>query len=131
MHFYGKLILSLAVVAGIAAGLLAVTYTTTAPVIAQREIEDQAKALENVFFLQKKDGAFTLQGREIAGGVTALYGENPDKPAYFAVTGQAIGYNSSVPVSIMVGFPGPAADAATLLDGYVDPGRLLLGYFSV
>ncbi len=125
MNFYGKLIVSLAVVAGVAAGLLAFTYTTTAPVIAQREIEDQAKALENVFFLQKKDGALNLQGKEIAQGVTALYApENADQPAYFAVTGQAIGYNSSVPVSLMVGFTGPAADAASLLDGYVAPDKM-------
>ena len=125
MNFYGKLIVSLAVVSGIAAGLLAFTYNTTAPVIAQREIEDQAKALENVFFLQKKDGAFTLEPKKLADGVTALYApENADKPAYYAVTGQAIGYNSSVPVSLMVGFTGPADKPAALLGGYVDANSL-------
>ena len=125
MNFYGKLIVSLAVVAGIAAGLLAFTYKTTAPVIAQREIEDKAKALENVFFLQRKDGTLALQGKEIAPGVTALYQpDNQDKPAYYAVTGEAIGYNSGVPVSLMVGFTGPAADPATLLEGYVDADKM-------
>ncbi len=125
MNFYGKLIVSLAVVSGIAAGLLAFTYNTTAPVIAQREIEDQAKALENVFFLQKKDGAFTLAPKKLADGVTALYTpDNADTPAYYAVTGQAIGYNSSVPVSLMVGFTGPAGKPAALLEGYVDQDKL-------
>ncbi len=36
MNFYAKLIVSLAVVSGIAAGLLAFTYTTTAPVALQK-----------------------------------------------------------------------------------------------
>ena len=125
MNFYGRLILSLAVVAGIAALLLSITYTTTAPVIAQREIEDQAKALENVFFLQKEGGALSLKPQAVAEGVTALYtADQPDKPAYFAVTGQAIGYNSGVPISLMVGFTGPAADPASLLEGYVDKDRM-------
>lgn len=125
MNLYGKLIISLALVSGIASGLLAVTYTTTAPVIARREIEDQAKALENVFFLQKDAKGFTLKGTEIADGVTALFTQDqPDKPAYYAVTGSATGYNSGVPISLMVGFTGPAQDPDTLLEGYVPSDRL-------
>lgn len=125
MKFYLRLILSLALVAGIAAALLAVTYKTTAPVIAQRDIEDQAKALENVFFLQKDGGQFALSPKTIAEGVTALYAaDNADAPVYYAATGQAIGYNSGVPVNLMVGFTGPASDAKTLLDGYVPASQL-------
>lgn len=125
MNLYGKLIISLAAVAGIASGLLAVTYNTTAPVIAQREIQDQAKALENVFFLQKDAKGFSLKTEEIAPGVTALYKEGEsNKPAYYAVTGSATGYNSGVPISLMVGFTGPAGDAASLLEGYVPSERL-------
>lgn len=125
MNFYLRLIVSLAVVAGIAAGLLAVTYKTTAPVIAQRDLEDQAKALENVFFLQKDGGKLALDQKPLAEGVTALYkpGES-DKPVYYAVTGQAIGYNSGVPLSLMVGFTGPGADARESLAGYVPENRL-------
>ncbi len=129
MTFYGKLIVALALVAGIAAGLLSYTYTVTAPTIELRGIEEQAKALQNVFFLQaEKDGnqtRFLLRPEPIADGVTALYREdNPDTPAYYAAVGQAVGYNSSVPVSLMVGFTGAAADAASLLEGYVDPAGL-------
>ncbi len=125
MNFFAKLVISLAVVSGVAAGLLSFTYATTAPEIAKRELEDQANALRNVFFLQQEDGKLALDSREIAPGVTALFapGES-EKPAYYAVTGQATGYNSGVPVSLMVGFTGPAADAPTLLKGYVDEGRM-------
>ncbi|MCC8181035.1 MAG: FMN-binding protein [Planctomycetes bacterium] len=120
MNFYTKLVLSLALVAGIASGLLAFTYATTAPVIAGREVEDRAKALEKVFFLQSENGAFALTPKEIGNGVVALYtADNPDQPAYYAASGQAIGYNSTVPITLMVGFTGPAADPASLLQGYV------------
>ncbi len=125
MNFYARLVISLTLFAGIAAGLLSVTYATTAPVIAQREIEDRAFALRNVFFLQQKDGRFGLEGKEIAPGVTALFAPgDSEKPAYYAATGQATGYNSSVPVTLMVGFTGPAKDAAALLEGYVDADKM-------
>jgi Predicted NADH:ubiquinone oxidoreductase, subunit RnfG len=122
MKFYARLVISLAVTAGIAAGLLAFTYNTTRPIIEQRAVEDAAAALENVFFLQvdRDNGAFSLTPKRLTDDVTALYkADNADVPAYFAVTGQAIGYNSSVPIQLMVGFTGPAADAKTLLAGYV------------
>lgn len=120
MKFYLRLFLSLAITSGVAGGLLAFTYRTTAPVIAQREIEDREKALQSVFFLRSD-----LQAKPVADGVTALYlPDSPDAPAYYAVAGQAIGYNSTVPLSLMVGFTGDAADAATMLDGYVDADRL-------
>lgn len=125
MKFYLRLIVSLALIAGIAAALLSITYKTTAPVIAQRDIEDQAKALENVFFLQRDGDNFSLESKPIAEGVTALYkADNANAPAYYAVTGQAIGYNSGVPVNLMVGFTGPAADAKSLLEGYVSGDKL-------
>jgi Predicted NADH:ubiquinone oxidoreductase, subunit RnfG len=127
MNQYVRLIVSLAVTAGIAAGLLAVTYETTKPEIAKREIEDKAKALENVFFLQKDagSGAFTLIPKPLNDNVTALYtADNPDSPVYYAVSGAATGYNSGVPVSLMVGFTGPAAEPATLLKGYVPEDKL-------
>lgn len=120
MDFYRRLVVSLALCAGIAAALLAATYSITSPVIQVREKEEQAKALMNVFFLGKfGDGGMTL--REIADGVTALYDPAaPDKPAYYAAQGEAVGYNSSSPVSLMVGFTGSDRDARDLLDGYVD-----------
>jgi Na+-translocating ferredoxin:NAD+ oxidoreductase RnfG subunit len=125
MNFYTKLIVSLGICSGIASGLLAVTYTTTAPVIAQREIQDQADALQNVFFLQKDGANFSLKQEAIAEGVTALYKpENPDQPAYYAVTGSGFGYNSGIPVSLMVGFTGPAGKASDLLQGYVPSDRM-------
>lgn len=128
MKFFAKLVISLAVVSGVASGLLSVTYATTAPAIAQREIEDRANALQNVFFLQQKDGKLALEGREIAPGVTALFEPGAtEKPAYYAVAGRAIGYNSSVPISLMVGFTGPARDAAGLLKGYVDDAAMPAG----
>ena len=129
MNFYTRLIVSLALTAGIAAGLLAVTFKTTSPVIAQREIEDREKALQAVFFLQMegqgKDRSFSLKPTALSEGVTALYNsDNPDTPVYYAVAGEAIGYNSTVPITLMVGFTGPGADAASLLSGYVDSERL-------
>lgn len=126
MAFYRRLILSLTLVSGIAAGLLAFTYHTTAPIIAQRDVADRVKAVESVFFLQSKPGgAFDLEAKSLADGVTALYSPgHPETPVYYAATGQAIGYNSSVPVTLMVGFTGPAEDAAKLLAGYVPEDKL-------
>lgn len=129
MNLYAKLIVSLGLVSGIAAGLLSFTYQTTAPAIAQRELEEQAKALENVFFLQVeekgRERVFTLKQKSIGDGVTALYSPDDDEqPVYYAAVGQAVGYNSSVPITLMVGFTGPAAAAADLLDGYVDGDNL-------
>ncbi|MCL2000044.1 MAG: FMN-binding protein [Planctomycetes bacterium] len=129
MNLYARLILSLTATSAVAGGLLAYTYASTAPVIAQREIEDQKKALESVFFLQKEGAAgketLTLSPKPLTNGVTALYlpGKD-DAPAYFAVAGQAIGYNASVPITLMVGFTGSVADAASLLHGYVRPDQL-------
>lgn len=125
MNFYQRLIISLAVVAGIAAGLLAFTYRTTAPIIAQRALDDQVAALRNVFFLQTQDGKLDLDSKTIAPGVTALYRpDQPNVPAYYAAIGEGIGYNASVPISMVVGFTGPAADADSLLKGYVEPDHL-------
>ena len=129
MNLYAKLILSLGAVSAVAVGLLSYTYATTAPIIAQRDIAEQQNALEKVFFLQTGEAAgkeiFTLIPKPRSDGVTALYAPgNDDAPAYFAVTGQAAGYNSSVPITLMVGFTGPAEDAASLLKGYVSPDRL-------
>ncbi len=125
MNFFARLVISLALVSGIAAGLLSFTYATTAPEIAKREIEDQARALQNVFFLQQKDGKLALETKPVATGVTALFAPGEaEKPSYYAVTGQATGYNSGVPLSLMVGFTGPAKDAAALLRGYVDEGGM-------
>lgn len=125
MKLYLKLIVSLAVTSGIAAGLLAFTYKTTQPEIAKRELEDKAKALENVFFLQRENGTFTLTQKEIKPGVSAMYAQgNDDTPLYYAVTGEAIGYNGGVPLSLMVGFTNPDADAAPLLKGYVSDEKL-------
>ncbi len=124
MNFYAKLIVALGLIAGIAAGLLSYTYAVTAPTIALRSVEEQAKALQNVFFLQSANEngkqVLALRPEPLGDGVTALYApDNADVPAYYAVQGQAIGYNPSNPVTLMVGFTGEAQDAATLLKGYV------------
>lgn len=126
MNFYVRLIAALAITAGVAAGLLAGTYNTTKPLIDQREVEDQAKALQNVFFLQTEGGQFSLRSEKITpdGVVQALYAQGQDKPAYYAVQGKAIGFNSSVPISMIVGFTGPAGAPADLLKGYVEDAKL-------
>ena len=124
MNLYAKLIVSLAFFSGVAAGLLSYTFGVTAPIIAERELEDGRKALREVFFLHKKDGALTLAASEMAPGVTALY--RPDgsgEPLYYAVAGEGAGYNSSVPVTLMVGFTGPGDSADKLLQGYAAPGQ--------
>ncbi|MDR2391415.1 MAG: FMN-binding protein [Planctomycetota bacterium] len=124
MNLYVKLIGSLAFFSGVASGLLSLTFAITAPVIAEREKEDQEKALQNVFFLQGENGGGPLVPKPMAEGVTALYAsEDARQPLYFAATGEGTGYNSAVPVTLMVGFTGPAA-AADLLKGYVPNDRL-------
>ena len=125
MNLYGKLIGSLALFSGIAAGLLSLTFAVTAPVIAEREKEDREKALQNVFFLQGGNNGAALVSRPLAEGITALYAsEQAEQPLYFAAAGEGTGYNSAVPVTLMVGFTGPGGDAAALLKGYVPDGRL-------
>jgi electron transport complex protein RnfG len=125
MNLYAKLIISLAFFSGIAAGLLAYTFGVTAPIIAERELEDRQKALQEVFFLHKGEGGLALAPKEMAEGVTALY--RPDgsgDPLYYAVAGEGTGYNSSVPVTLMVGFTGPGDAADKLLQGYAGPDKL-------
>ncbi|MDR1519471.1 MAG: FMN-binding protein, partial [Planctomycetota bacterium] len=105
-----------------ASGLLAYTFDVTKPLIEQREEEDRQKALRSVFFLQTGD---SLVSKDLGGGVTALYrSEKEERPVYFAVSGEGGGYNSSVPVTLMVGFTGPGDDAGKLLHGYVAEDKL-------
>ncbi|MDR1612082.1 MAG: FMN-binding protein [Planctomycetota bacterium] len=124
MEFYRRLVVSLALVSGIAAGLLAATYRVTFPVIQVREREERAKALKNIFFL----GSFGGEGmtpREISDGVVALHDPAaPEKPAYYAARGEAAGYNSASPIALMVGFTASGLDARDLLAGYVGADRL-------
>lgn len=125
MNFYGRRVASLALAAGISAGLLSVTYRATAPVMAEREKDERLSALKSVFFLQGGASAAGFAGRlsvrDVADGVFALYaGDDADRPAYFAAAGEAVGYNAGSKIRLLVGFTGSAADARTLLAGYVD-----------
>jgi Na+-translocating ferredoxin:NAD+ oxidoreductase RnfG subunit len=125
MNLYSKLIISLALFSGIASGLLSYTFDATKPLIDKREKEDRQKALLNVFFLQNDGHGMTLFPKELSDGVTALYRSREDEtPVYFAASGEGAGFNSSVPVSLMVGFTGPGDDAGKLLQGYIPQDKL-------
>ncbi|MDR1534511.1 MAG: FMN-binding protein [Planctomycetota bacterium] len=125
MNLYAKLIISLSLFSGVAAGLLSLTFGITKPLIERRDREDRQNALKKVFFLQNEGGDFKLRPRELADGVTLLFEpEKTDQPLYYAVAGEGGGYNSSVPVTLMVGFTGPGGEAGKLLQGYAPPEKL-------
>ena len=129
MNFYSKLIIALGLVSGVAAGLLSLTYSATAPVIESRSAQEQENALSSVFFRQMQGEGnartFALRAEPIADGVTALFHpDHPGQPVYYAALGSAYGYNSSTPVVLIVGFTGPGMEAANLLEGYVDANRM-------
>ena len=125
MKTYVKLIFSLALVSGLAAGLLSFTNAVTSERISRQEQEAKNRALNSIFFLHRQNGRLTLQTREINDQIVALYDEkNPDQPVFYAVIGSGIGYNASVPVEVLVGFTNPQLKAAELLAGYVEKDRL-------
>jgi len=96
----------LALVGAISAGALARTYTETKPEIQKQEAEVRKNALRKVFF--RLD--FTkLRMENLPGDCTAIYvPEISDSiPAYYAAPGKGVGYNTAVPIELLVGFTNP------------------------
>lgn len=111
---YVKLSLVLALVAGLASGVLAATYQFTAPEIKKAKEEEKGKALGAVFFngFERSEEV----KKETASGTVEYFkvyvkGDTTE-PSYFATTGKGIGYNKSVPIELLVGFENPAKAAA-------------------
>lgn len=108
MKKFAHLTFVLGLVAAVAAGILALTYTTTKPQIEAQEVEVKKAALRSVFF--RIDFS---QGRteDLPGGGTAIYLKKDDAaPSYYAMPGKGIGYNTGVPIELLVGFTNPAAN---------------------
>lgn len=113
MSGFAKLTVVLAVVSCLAAGALAVTFTTTQTKIAEQEKAVRLKALGDIFL----DGFAKTQ--ELDAKTIAVYKQAADeKPAYYAVTGEGIGYNTGVPITLLVGFTNPAGDAEPTIVGW-------------
>jgi Na+-translocating ferredoxin:NAD+ oxidoreductase subunit G len=102
-----RLVLTLAVVAVIAAGALALTYGATKERIAGQEAAVQERALETIFL----DGFARTE--TIGETVRAVYAEDESQtPRWYAATGKGIGYNTGVPITVLVGFANPRAAEA-------------------
>ncbi len=97
----------LGLVGAISAGALALTYTVTKPQIQKQEAEVRKNALKKVFF--RID--FTKAHMEdLPDGCTAIFLPEISEavPAYYAAPGAGIGYNTAVPIELLVGFTNPA-----------------------
>ncbi len=106
-----RLTVTLAAISALAAGALALTYDKTRTRIQAQQQEIEKKALGSIFsqgFAAAKPQKITIDGKEI--NYYAIYRNQNDKlPSYFATVGKGIGYNTSVPVQLLVGFTNPAA----------------------
>jgi Na+-translocating ferredoxin:NAD+ oxidoreductase RnfG subunit len=105
----------LALVSALAAGSLAFVYSKTKVKIAEQAEAAKVNALKDVFFHGFEKATVINEN------VTAIYlDEEDEQPSYYAVLGSGVGYNTAVPIELMVGFVNPACDAAKLLPGYAD-----------
>lgn len=109
------LTLVLGCVSGIASAALAVTYSQTKGAITAAEKKEEEAALNTVFFAGFKD----VKTKTV--GDTKLYEvflkDDSDIPSYYAVTGAGIGYNTAVPIQLLVGFTNPTHPNLKMPDG--------------
>jgi RnfABCDGE-type electron transport complex G subunit len=127
MSIYLKYPLVLGLVAAVSGLALYGTYYVTADAIEKEEAAARSRALGRIFWWgfgateEVQDPAAemekTLYTKVWPEGVR----EPSGPPAYFAVPGRAVGYNASVPVTLMVGFANPEAEVerAAGREGYV------------
>ncbi len=116
MKNFVKLTIILGFVAAIASGALALTYAQTKPAISAAELKEEKDALKTVFFTGFE------KVEPVDDGTSKYYkvymkGDSEDKPSYYAVTGQGIGYNKSSPIELLVGFTNPEKSGVKLPDG--------------
>lgn len=121
MKQFLRLTLVLAFVSFLAAAALALTYRATKDSIAEKERMSKAQALEDIFFQHKPFFPRPVEGVK---GVTAIYASETDKnPLFYAAEGRGVGYNTGVPITLLVGFTHPGGDAPALLKGYADASK--------
>ncbi len=107
MSAFIRLPLTLAAVAAAAAGALALTYETSREAIEEQKLAMEQKALAAIF----RDGFARAPSRNVAletGETVKLYevflAEDDTAPSAYAVTATGRGYNSGVPIELLVGF---------------------------
>lgn len=117
-----RLTVVLALVSAIAAGALALTYQATKEKIEKQEEAAKTSALKSIFFnMETTEYSAPLPKHK---NIMAVYDsqeamEAQKEPLYYAAEGEAIGYNASVPIRLLVGFTNPTPPARKLLEGYV------------
>ena len=122
-----RLLITLAVVAGASALILAGAYNLTKAAIDDQERNASAKALTAILFADRDgEGNFTLDVKAAneEKTVLALFRPNDPKPVYYAATGAGSGYNPGVPIRAIVVFTNPEREARTLLAPYLAEGDL-------
>ena len=131
-----RLPITLAVVAGASALLLAVAYNLTRDAVVLQEQNASASALTAVLFADRDDEGnlalevkfarqdegdlvFDAQPEDGEGNVLALFRRGGKEPVYFAATGEGFAYNPNVPIRALVVFTNPALEARPLLEPYM------------
>jgi len=118
-----RLPLTLAIVAGASALILAVAYNLTRNAREWQNKNASVNALAAILFADLDDeGNLVLEvkPKDAEGTVLALFRRGRNEPVYFAAVGAGSGYNPSVPIRALVVFTNPALEARPLLEPYME-----------
>lgn len=121
----------LALVSGLSALVLAMTYEQTKEPIRQQETRAVDDAIANVFFTRFVR-AEPVEAPDTPLGAVQYFNVfmegDADTPSFFAARGKApegTGYNTAVPIELLVGFTNPQAGKVTLPDGSTHEGGMV------
>lgn len=118
----------LALVAAVSAYVLAMTYSHTKEPIRQQEIRAVDDAVRNVFFTRFSHAEAVTVEQTALGPVEyfkVFMEDDTTLPSFLAVRGSGTGYNTAVPIELLVGFTNPAAGNVTLPDGSTHEGEMV------
>ena len=107
MSAFVRLPLTLAAVAAAAAGALALTYETSREAIEEQKQAMEQKALAAIFrggFARAPSRTVTLEAGEAVKLYEVFLAEGDAMPSGYAVAAEGQGYNSGVPIELLVGF---------------------------
>ncbi|MHC4871616.1 MAG: FMN-binding protein [Planctomycetota bacterium] len=118
MNSFIKYPLVLGIVTALSGSALYATFKGTEKNIAEQEAAAKVKALGNIF----TDGYGAVEEIEKGGISFSKVWKSEDKngsPDYYVTTGQGIGYNTAVPITLLVGFEAQKKEGK---------GRVMLGW---
>lgn len=103
MNSFIKYPLVLGIVAALSGASLYATFKGTEKEIANQEKEAKVKALAKIF-INGYGAVEEIEKDGVAFSKVWKTEEKTGEPAYYVTTGKAIGYNTAVPITLLVGF---------------------------